>query len=88
MLEPLRGGGSFEGGRAPGGPSRWNADRDLAWEPLRPELVCEVAFDRLENDRFRHGVGFVRWRPDKPAQACTLEQLKAEASAELKSLFA
>ena len=87
MLEPLRGGTSFEGGRAPGGPSRWSTDRDLAWEPLRPELVCEVAFDRLENDRFRHGVGFVRWRPDKPATACTLEQLKAEASAELRSLF-
>jgi ATP-dependent DNA ligase len=84
----LRGGPSFEGGRAPGGPSRWSQDRDLAWEPVRPELVCEVAFDRLENDRFRHGVGFVRWRPDKPPKACTMAQLKAEAAAELKSLFA
>src|SRR5207245_1353528 len=72
----------------PGGPSRWSQDRDLAWEPLRPELVCEVAFDRLENDRFRHGVGFVRWRPDKSPQSCTLAQLKAEASVELKKLFA
>jgi len=88
MLEPLRGGTSFEGGRAPGGPSRWSTDRDLAWEPLRPELVCEVAFDRLENGRFRHGVGFVRWRPDKAPKSCTLAQLKAEASVELKKLFA
>src|SRR5256714_4857335 len=87
MLEPLRGGTSFEGGRAPGGPSRWSQDRDLAWEPLRPELVCEVAFDRLENDRFRHGVGFVRWRPDKSPKSCTMAQLKAEASVELKKLF-
>ena len=88
MLEPLRGGTSFEGGRAPGGPSRWSGDRDLAWEPVRPELVCEVAFDRLENGRFRHGVGFVRWRPDKSPKSCTLKQLKAEASVELKKLFA
>ena len=88
MLEPLRGGSSFEGGRAPGGPSRWSQDRDLAWEPVSPELVCEVAFDRLENDRFRHGVGFVRWRPDKSPKSCTLAQLKAVASVELKKLFA
>jgi ATP-dependent DNA ligase len=88
MLEPLRGGTSFLGGRAPGGPSRWSQSRDLDWEPLRPELVCEVAFDRLENDRFRHGVGFVRWRPDKSPKSCTIEQLKAEASVELTRLFA
>src|SRR5438552_3268271 len=88
MLEPLRGGTSFAGVRAPGGPSRWSTDRDLAWEPLRPELVCEVAFDRLENGRFRHGVGFVRWRPDKNPRSCTLAHLKAEASVELKKLFA
>ena len=66
----------------------WSQDRDLAWEPVRPELVCEVAFDRLENDRFRHGVGFVRWRPDKSPKSCTMAQLKAEASVELKNLFA
>lgn len=88
ILEPYRGGTSFEGGRAPGGPSRWSQGRDLDWEPLRPELVCEVAFDRLENDRFRHGVGFVRWRPDKSPKSCTIEQLRAEASVELVKLFA
>jgi ATP-dependent DNA ligase len=88
ILEPLRGGTSFGGGRAPGGPSRWSQGRDLDWEPLRPELVCEVAFDRLEKGRFRHGVGFVRWRPDKSPQSCTMAQLKAEASVELTKLFA
>jgi len=87
MLEPFRGGTSFEGGRAPGGPSRWNQERELEWEPLRPELVCEVGYDRLEGDRFRHGVRFLRWRPDKDPKQCTLAQLKAEASVELKSLF-
>jgi ATP-dependent DNA ligase len=87
LLEPLRGGESFGGGRAPGGPSRWTQGRDLEWEPLRPELVCEVGFDRLENDRFRHGVRFIRWRPDKSPQDCTLAQLKAEASVQLKTLF-
>ncbi len=88
LLEPLRGGTSFGGGRAPGGPSRWSQGRDLDWEPVRPELVCEVAFDRLENGHFRHGVGFVRWRPDKSPKSCTMAQLKAEASVELLKLFA
>ena len=88
ILAPLRSGTSFEGGRAPGGPSRWSQGRDLSWEPVRPELVCEVAFDRLENNRFRHGVGFVRWRPDKSPKSCTMAQLKAEASVELRRLFA
>ena len=86
-LEPLRGGTSFGEGRAPGGPSRWAAGRDLEWVPVRPELVCEVSFDRLEGGRFRHGVGFVRWRPDKDPKACTMAQLKAEASVELTKLF-
>src|SRR5216683_5080511 len=71
-----------------GGPSRWSQGRELDWEPLRPELVCEVSFDRLENGRFRHGVGFVRWRPDKDPKSCTMAQLKAEASVELQTLFA
>ena len=88
LLEPLRSGTSFGDGRAPGGPSRWSQGRDLAWEAVRPELVCEVAFDRLENNRFRHGVGFVRWRPDKSPKSCTMAQLKAEASVELVKLFA
>jgi ATP-dependent DNA ligase len=88
LLEPLRGGTSFGAGRAPGGQSRWSQGRDMDWEPVRPELVCEVSFDRLENSRFRHGVGFVRWRPDKDPRSCTMAQLKAEASVELRKLFA
>jgi len=87
LLEPLRSGTSFGGGRMPGGPSRWSQGRELDWEPVRPELVCEVAFDRLEGHRFRHGVGFVRWRPDKEPKSCTLAQLKAEASVQLRTLF-
>ncbi len=76
-LKPLEGGESFGGGRTPGGPSRWNSGKDVAWIPLRPELVCEVAYDHMQGHRFRHGAQFRRWRPDKPARACTFEQLPA-----------
>ena len=54
----------------PGAPSRWNAGKDLSWEPLRPELVVEVAYDHMEGTRFRHTAQFKRWRPDRePASA-------------------
>src|SRR5262249_20691323 len=52
-------------GSAPGGPSRWSTARSAAWSPLKPELVVEVRYDHVTGDRFRHGTGFVRWRPDK-----------------------
>jgi ATP-dependent DNA ligase len=87
LLTPLMSGESFGEGRTPGGPSRWATDRTLEWESVRPELVCEVAFDRLMNGRFRHGVGFVRWRPDKNPQDCTFDQLESEAGSELKELL-
>ena len=59
-------------GRMPGARRRWNAKKDLSWEPLRPELVCEVTFDQLTNGRFRHNAQFVRWRPDRdPRRAPT-----------------
>jgi ATP-dependent DNA ligase len=87
LLKPLMGGTSFGEGRAPGGPSRWATERTTEWESLRPELVCEVAFDRMINDRFRHGVRFLRWRPDKRPQDCTFEQLEANASVSLDELF-
>jgi ATP-dependent DNA ligase len=64
-------------GRAPGGPSRWSTKRTSEWEPLRPTLVVEVAFDHVTGDRFRHGTKFIRWRPDKAPRQCTFEQLKA-----------
>jgi len=64
-------------GAAPGGPSRWNTERSAEWEPLRPELVVEVRYDHVTDGRFRHGSKLLRWRPDKPAGQCTMEQLAA-----------
>ncbi|MEA2447357.1 MAG: hypothetical protein QOK47_994 [Actinomycetota bacterium] len=71
----LEGGVSFEGARVPGGPSRWTGSRDMSWVPLSPELVCEVTFDHLQGNRFRHAAGFVRWRPEKPPSECTFDQV-------------
>jgi ATP-dependent DNA ligase len=62
-------------GKAPGGPSRWSTRRTEEWEPLQPKLVAEVAFDRVTNDRIRHGARFLRWRPDKSPRSCTMDQL-------------
>ena len=73
--------------RMPGGSSRWSAGKDLAWQPLRPERVCEVRYDHLQRDRFRHATTFVRWRPDKPAPACRYDQLEVVAPYELKQIF-
>jgi ATP-dependent DNA ligase len=68
-------------GTAPGGPSRWSTERSADWQPLRPELVVEVRYDHITGSRFRHGTGFVRWRPDKAPAQCTFDQLPAaEAS--------
>ena len=64
-------------GKAPGGPSRWSTSRTEEWEPLKPTLVAEVAFDRVTNERIRHGARFVRWRPDKAPRLCTMAQLKS-----------
>jgi ATP-dependent DNA ligase len=87
FLEPYRGPSGFGRGRTPGEPNRWTGTRDVSWEPLRPELVCEVAFDHLEGDRFRHGATFLRWRSDKPPTACTYSQIAEVAPAELRELF-
>lgn len=76
-LAALAGGTGFTGA-APGGPSRWNRERETAWVSLRPELVVEVRYDHVSDGRFRHGTGFVRWRPDKDPHACTREQLQEE----------
>jgi len=75
------------GQRMPGATSRWNRDRDLSWEPLRPERVCEVAYDHLQGDRFRHATTFVRWRPDKPPSDCRYDQLESTAPFELMEIF-
>jgi ATP-dependent DNA ligase len=75
-------------GSAPGGPSRWNTERSMAWEPLKPVLVVEVRYDQVTGRRFRHGTGFVRWRPDKDPKQCTFQQLAPELKpSELKELF-
>jgi ATP-dependent DNA ligase len=75
-------------GSAPGGPSRWNTERSAQWQPLKPELVVEVRYDQVTGGRFRHGTGFVRWRPDKDPKQCTYEQLASELRpAQLKGLF-
>ena len=62
-------------GRAPGGPSRWSTERSTEWQPLRPKLIVEVEYDHVSGERFRHGTGFVRWRPDKAPSQCTLDQI-------------
>ena len=72
-------------GDAPGGPSRWSTARSAEWQPLRPKLVVEVRYDHITGNRFRHGTGLVRWRPDKAPDQCTFEQLpRAAAAVELQ----
>jgi ATP-dependent DNA ligase len=74
--------------RMPGGKSRWSSGKDLSWEPLRAELVVEVAYDHMQGDRFRHTAQFRRFRSDKPPAACTYAQLEVVPPEELASLFA
>ena len=76
-------------GSAPGGPSRWNTARTTQWQPLKPLLVVEVRYDQVTARRFRHGTGFLRWRPDKAPRQCTFEQLAPKLKpSELQELFA
>jgi ATP-dependent DNA ligase len=75
------------GQRLPGATSRWNRGKDLSWEPLRAERVCEVAYDHMQGDRFRHAATFVRWRPDKPPSDCRYDQLEETAAYELSKIF-
>jgi ATP-dependent DNA ligase len=73
--------------RMPGGQSRWSGGKDLSWEPLRIERVCEVKYDHLQGDRFRHATIFQRWRPDKSPADCTYAQLEVTAPYELARVF-
>ena len=73
--------------RMPGGQSRWSAGKDLSWEPLRIERVCEVKYDHMQGDRFRHAAVFQRWRPDKPPAACRYDQLDVTPPYELERVF-
>ena len=95
-LEPYRA-GAAEGhpwleaaaasSRIPGGTSRWSAGKDMSWEPVRPELVCEVGYDHLQEQRFRHGTSFRRWRPDRQPASCTYAQLDTPVPTELSLVF-
>jgi ATP-dependent DNA ligase len=75
------------GQRLPGATSRWNRGKDLSWEPLRADLVCEVAYDHLQGDRFRHGTTFKRWRPDKQPSDCRYDQLEETAPYLIGQIF-
>ncbi|MFF7411741.1 ATP-dependent DNA ligase [Streptomyces lydicus] len=73
--------------RMPGGPSRWSGGKDLSWVPLRPERVCEVAYDHMEGDRFRHTAQFRHWRPDRTPESCTYDQLEEPVGYDLGELL-
>jgi ATP-dependent DNA ligase len=75
------------GHRMPGGQSRWSQGKDLSWEPLKPELVVEVAYDHMQGSRFRHTAQFRRWRPDRNPRSCTYEQLEVVPPQELFEIF-
>jgi ATP-dependent DNA ligase len=75
------------GHRMPGGQSRWSQGKDLSWEPLRPELVVEVAYEHMQGARFRHMAHFRRWRTDKRPGDCTYAQLEVVPPQELAAIF-
>jgi ATP-dependent DNA ligase len=80
-------GAAGESSRMPGAQSRWSAGKDLSWEPLRIERVCEVRYDHMQGDRFRHAAFFLRWRPDKPPGDCRYDQLEVVKPYELERIF-
>ncbi len=73
--------------KMPGGQSRWSAGKDLSWEPLRLERVCEVKYDHMQGQRFRHAAVFLRWRPDKPPRDCRYDQLEVTIPYDLARVF-
>lgn len=73
-------------GKSPGGPSRWSTKRSAEWQPLATKLVAEVQFDHFTGGRFRHGTKFLRWRPDKAPQDCTMKQVERENRSALQLL--
>ena len=73
--------------RLPGAPSRWSTGQASSWQPLRPERACEVKYDHLQGDRFRHATTFLRWRDDKPTQDCRYDQLEPVAQLALSQVF-
>jgi ATP-dependent DNA ligase len=87
MREAAESGPDGPRSRMPGGPSRWNANKDLSWEPLRIESVVEAEFEGMLSGRFRHNARFRRWRPDKDPRDCTYDQLETIPPAELREMF-
>jgi ATP-dependent DNA ligase len=77
----------FGRGRTPGAPSRWTGSKDLAWTELKPRLVCEVNFEKLQGGRFRHAARFLRWRPDKKPTECDFSQLEPPVSFSLDRIL-
>jgi ATP-dependent DNA ligase len=75
-LPKLRAPGKLSDKRIPGGQSRWSRGKELDWNPVKPKLVCEVRYDKLERNRFRHGTRFLRFRPDKGPKDCTWDQVR------------
>ena len=73
--------------RMPGAQSRWSAGKDLSWEPLRPDRVCEVRYDHMQGPRFRHAAVFERWRPDRRPADCRFDQLEVTTPYELAKVF-
>jgi ATP-dependent DNA ligase len=80
-------GAAAESSRMPGSQSRWSAGKDLSWEPLKIERVCEVKYDHMQGERFRHAGIFLRWRPDKRPQDCRFDQLEVAKPYELERIF-
>ena len=75
-------------GRMPGGVSRWSRGKEAEWVAVRPELVCEVAYDKLEaGERFRHATRFLRWRTDKPPRKCGFDQIASAAEFDVRGIF-
>jgi ATP-dependent DNA ligase len=75
-------------GRMPGGPSRWSRGKEAEWVAVRPELVCEVGYDKLEaGERFRHATRFLRWRSDKPPRKCGFDQIASAAEFDVRGIF-
>ncbi len=56
-------------------PNRWGTG-ELEEASIRPELVCEVRYDKVQGNRFRHGTRFLRFRPDKEPKQCTWKELR------------
>jgi len=80
-------GAAAQSSRMPGGQSRWSAGKDLSWEPLKIERVCEVKYDHMEGDRFRHPPVFLRWRADRKPKDCRYDQLEVTPAFELEKVF-